>query len=314
MKKLFFLNLWVLSCVFTGCKEFIEPSIAKRNVVQLAPANSSESTQYNQTFWWEPVEDALKYRLQVVSPDFDRTLVLVLDTLVETNKFNYTLEPGTYEWRVRAENGSSETAYSKSTFLIHASSITDQKVQLQLPANNTLTNQASNVFTWLKLFGADRYNLQIDTNNFVDESKLFLNETLAEQEFTVNFERDKLYKWRVKVKNDTEESKWSNVQQITFDKTPPAIVVLVSPANNELSAKPVSLRWNATATAVKYQLYLYKTESRVPYGTKFPVILTTTSYSFTEGNSAEKIYWEVRAIDEAGNTGPYSELRSFVIQ
>src|SRR5215217_1004573 len=102
----------LLIIIFSGCKEFIEPSIAKRYVVQLAPANSSESTQYNQTFWWEPVEDALKYRLQVANPNFDRTQVLVLDTLVETNKFNYTLEPGTYEWRVRAENGSSETAYT----------------------------------------------------------------------------------------------------------------------------------------------------------------------------------------------------------
>ncbi len=299
---------------FFGCKDFIEPSIAKKSLVLLAPVNKSESTNYSQTFWWEPVEDALKYRLQLVSPNFDHTLVLVLDTLVETNKFNYTLEPGIYEWRVRAENGSSNTVYTQSEFSIYASTIKDQKVQLQLPLNNTLTNQSSNIFTWLRLFGADKYNLQIDTNNFVDENKLFLNESIAEQEFIVNFERDKLYKWRVKAKNDTAESKWSMVQQITFDKTPPVAVLLTSPANNELLTKPVTLRWSATATAAKYQLYLYKSDTRVPYGTKFPLSLTATSYIFTDGNSAEKIYWEVRAIDEAGNSGPYSELRSFVIQ
>lgn len=299
---------------FVGCKEFVEPSITKSSVMLLAPASKTESTLYNQTFWWEPVEDALKYRLQLVSPNFDHTLILVLDTLVETNKFNYTLEPGSYEWRVRAENGSSNTAYTKSTFFIYASTIKDQKVQLQLPINNTLTNQSSNIFAWLGLFGADKYNLQIDTNNFVDENKLFLNETLVDQEFIVNFERDKLYKWRVKAKNDTAESKWSNVQQITFDKTPPVAVSLTSPANNELLTKPVTLRWSATTTASKYQLYLYKTDTRTPYGAKFPLTLTATSYSFTDGISAERIYWEVRAIDEAGNVGPYSELRSFVIQ
>lgn len=314
MKKLIFLNLALVFFLLLGCKEFIEPSIAKRNVLQLAPANGSEGRQYNQTFWWEPVEDALKYRLQVVSPDFDKTQRLILDTLIETNKFNYTLDPGNYEWRVRAENGSSQTAYARSAFFIYASSIKEQQVQLQLPANNTLTNQSSNIFSWLKLFGADKYILQVDTNNFVNESKLFLNETLPGQEFIVNFERDKLYKWRVKAKNDTAESKWSVIHNITFDKTPPAGVQLSSPANNEPVAKPVTLRWNVTATAAKYQLYAYKTEGRVPYGTKFPVSLTTTSYSFTDGSTGEKVYWEVRAIDEVGNVGPYSELRSFVIQ
>lgn len=303
-----------LAILLAGCKEFIEPSIEKKNVVLLAPANRAESSQYSQTFWWEPVEDALKYRLQVVSPDFNQTLRLILDTLVETNKFNYTLDPGNYEWRVSAENGSSQTPYTKSAFFIYASSIKQQQVQLQLPANNTLTSQASNIFTWLKLFGADQYNLQIDTNNFIDESKLFLDKTIPGQEFTVTFERDKLYKWRVKAKNDTAESKWSVIQNITFDKTPPAGVMLTAPANNELVAKPAILRWNATATATRYQLYAYKTESGTLYSSQFPVNLTTTSYSFTEGSSGEKVYWEVRALDEAGNAGPYSELRSFVIQ
>ncbi len=300
--------------LLTACKEFIEPSIAKKEVVLLAPANRAESSLYSQVFWWEPVEDALKYRLQVVAPSFDQTLRLILDTLVETNKFNYTLDPGNYEWRVSAENGSSQTPYTKFAFFIFSSSIKQQQVQLQLPANNTLTSKAFNTFTWLKLFGADQYNLQIDTNNFSDESRLFLDQTMPGQEFTVTFERDKLYKWRVKAKNDTAESKWSVIQNITIDKTSPGIVVLTAPSNNELVPKPVNLRWNSTPTAAKYQLYLYKTESRVPFSNQFPVSVTTTSYSFTEGTIGTRIYWEVRAQDLAGNDGAYSDLRSFVIQ
>jgi len=37
----------------TGCKEFIEPSIEKKNTVLLAPSNGTETNVCNQTFWWE---------------------------------------------------------------------------------------------------------------------------------------------------------------------------------------------------------------------------------------------------------------------
>lgn len=79
MKTLSILVLAIaLFCL--GCKEFIEPSIEKKKVELLAPADGTEGVQYSQTFWWEHVEDALKYRLQVVTPNFDRTARLLIDT------------------------------------------------------------------------------------------------------------------------------------------------------------------------------------------------------------------------------------------
>lgn len=302
-----------LAVFFVGCKEFIEPSIDKKAVVLNAPSDGTETGQYKQTFWWNEVEDALKYRLQVVTPNFDHTVSLVLDTLIERNKFNYTLDPGTYQWRVRAENGSSKTPYTVASFVVYESSIKPQQVQLVSPVNNTMTNQPTNVFKWLKLYGADNYRLQIDTNNFSDETKLFLDKTTPNQEFTVVFDREKLYQWRVKAKNDTAESKWSVIQNITFDKTPPAKVILISPANNDMVAKPVNLRWEVTAKAKKYQLNVYKTDGKTAY-TGFPVTVTTTSYAFNQGSTGEKLFWEVKALDDLGNVGQTSELRSFIIQ
>ncbi|AOM76532.1 hypothetical protein [Pedobacter steynii] len=296
-----------------GCKEFIEPPINKKNVVLLAPANGTESTLYNQTFWWEEVEDALKYRLQIVSPNFDQTARLIMDTLVQKNKFSYTLEPGNYEWRVRAENGSSKTAYVKAYFSIFPSSINQQQVQLLSPANNTMTNEPVNIFKWLKLFGADKYRLQIDTNSFADETQLFLDKTLTNQELTVVFSRNKTYEWRVQAKNDTETSKWSGIQKITFDKSGPTKVTLSSPANNALVTRPVSLKWEALASAKKYQLFVYKSNGETPYE-GFPLTLTTATYSFTGGILGEKLFWAVKAIDGLGNVGPISESRSFSIQ
>lgn len=305
--------IFLLLLVLTGCKEFIEPSIGKRTVNLLAPANGTQSLAYAQNFWWDPVDDALKYRLQVVSPDFNNAARMVLDTLVTANKFTFTLDPGNYSWRVRAENGSSETAYSTAAFVINASSIKAQQPQLQSPANNTITNVNKTSFIWLKLYGADKYRLEIDTNNFADETLLFFDKTTPALQYTVPLTKDKLYQWRVKALNDTAESKWSDIQNITLDATPPPQVALNSPATGALAVSPVALKWDAASGAAKYQLYVFKSDQTTPYSTAFPVTQTATSYVFT-GTAGEKVYWRVRAIDSAGNIGSLSELRSFTNQ
>ena len=298
----------------TGCTEFIEPSIEKKNVTLLAPSNGTESAVYAQTFWWEEVDNALQYRLQVATPDFNNPARLILDTIITKSRFSYTLDPGNYEWRVRAENGSSQTPYGKAAFIIQPSSIEDQQVQLQSPANNLITNQSSSVFKWLALFGADKYQLQIDTSNFEDETILFFNKSTPNQEFSVTLTKDKVYRWRVKAMNATVESKWSVIQSVTLDKTPPGVVFLTSPTNEQVVSKNVTLKWEALAEAKKYQLYVFKSDGSSVYSPTFPIILTAATYSFTEGKSGEKLFWQVRAIDEAGNFGAFSEQRSFLIQ
>jgi len=102
-----------LASGLSSCTEIIEPSVAKRNVRLLAPANNYQTNRPETSFWFEPVEDALKYRLQVVSPSFDSIGQLVLDTLISNNRFTQSMEPGQYQWRVRAENGSSESPFSQ---------------------------------------------------------------------------------------------------------------------------------------------------------------------------------------------------------
>ena len=73
LKHLFYiLPVFLASNILiSSCKEFIEPSIAKRQVVLEAPVDQYQSTKYTVNFWWNGVEDALAYRLQVVTPGFD---------------------------------------------------------------------------------------------------------------------------------------------------------------------------------------------------------------------------------------------------
>ncbi|WP_423147914.1 hypothetical protein [Rubrolithibacter danxiaensis] len=300
--------------IFSSCKEFIESSVKDKKVRLLAPGDSVQTNNYNQTFWWEPVEDASSYRLQIVSPSFDSIVSLVTDTVLNTDKFQFTLEPGTYQWRVRAENGSSQSLYTTRSLTIFSSTIAEQHVQVISPSNNLLTNEADITYRWNKLFGATQYRLQIDTNNFADTTKLLYDQTTVNSEFKVPLSKEKVHQWRVRAENDSLKSRWSAIYRLTFDATPPEKVVLSSPTTNESVTKPVNLKWEAVAGAGKYELIVLKSDSSSVYNATFPKVLTATSFSFNEGTTNEKLYWKVRAIDEAGNKGIFSEVRSFTVQ
>ncbi|MBB6126355.1 hypothetical protein [Mucilaginibacter lappiensis] len=317
LKTLFLslLTTLALTGLLSSCKEFIEPSINKRQVQLNAPANKYQSTNYTINFWWSDVEDALSYRLQVVTPNFDSIGGLIIDTLVKGTKFSLTMDPGIYEWHVRAENGSSQTNYSApQDFTVLTSSLTGQTIILSAPANNSLTNLSAVTFKWGGLYNATKYHLQIDSNNFADENNVVKDQVIPGQQFAFTFPKSQVYQWRVRAENETEQSKWSAINLITYDNTRPAMVTLNQPQNNATISLPVNLTWNTATSAVKYKLALYKSDSTTPYNNTFPVVLSTTSFSFNLGNSGDRIFWKVSAINAAGNEGQSSELRSFVLQ
>ncbi|MFI5161251.1 MAG: hypothetical protein ACHQHN_08230 [Sphingobacteriales bacterium] len=316
--KLLLLQAMVLCIGITllySCDDIIEPSIIKSQVILEAPASQYQSTSYTVNFWWDQVDHALSYRLQVVNPSFAAPGNLVLDTVIKSNKFTYNLSPGGFQWRVLAQNGSSQTAFtSPRNLTVLASSIKQQTVQLVAPGNNYLTNQSTIVFQWGSLYGATKYHFQIDTNNFANPAAIVADQLIPGQQITFTFPKDQVYQWRVRAENDTAQAQWSSINSITYDHTPPAQVTLKAPANGQTISSPVSLQWNASGSAVKYKLYIFKADSTTIYNQSFPAQLTTTSYSFTMGSSGDKVYWKVTALDAAGNESTASTLRSFVLQ
>ncbi|MBB3058143.1 hypothetical protein [Mucilaginibacter gotjawali] len=301
--------------ILSSCTEIIEPSLSKQQIQLEAPVDQYQSTSYTINFWWDAVDHALSYHLQVVSPTFVAPGGLILDTMVHNYRFSYTLNPGNYQWRVMAENGSSQTAWSSpKSFTVVAGSIKQQSVQLTSPANNLVTNQSSYTFQWGSLYGATAYQLEIDTNNFANESAIVSNQTISGQQLSFIFPKDQTYQWRVRAQNDTAQALWSTVFLVTYDHTPPGQVTLVAPVTGTTLSLPVALSWNAVATAVKYKLYVYKSDGTTIYNSSFPMSLTSTSYSFNLGSSGNTVYWMVTALDAAGNESPASTKNSFVVQ
>ncbi|HEY9000692.1 MAG TPA: hypothetical protein VIM89_05030 [Mucilaginibacter sp.] len=309
-----FLWLFMLG-LFYSCDAIIEPSISNKTVQAEAPAEHYQSASYTVGFWWDEVDHALSYHLQVVAPSFSSPGSLVLDTVIKKNTFSFNFVPGNYQWRVLAQNGSSQTAYtSPRDFSIASTSIKQQSVLLISPVNNLLTNQGTQLFQWESLYGATKYQVEIDTNNFADENSVLYNQTIPGQNVSFTFPRSQVYQWRVRAENDTAQAQWSAISLVTYDNTPPVQVTLSSPTDGASVSLPVLLQWGSVTSATKYKLYLYQGDGVTLYSKDFPMLLTATSYNFNSGKSGDKIYWVVTALDAAGNESQAGALRSFVLQ
>lgn len=300
--------------IFASCSDVIESDLGKSAVTILAPANNAINPNYVQTFWWEYVEGASSYQLQIVKPSFDSVLILVVDTTIQSNKFSMSLLPGNYQWRIKAKNGSSETPYIIRSLSIVASSLSGQTLIVNSPVNLLESNNLLQKFSWQTLYSAARYRFQLDTLLFNDEIDLVYNNTIAGTTINYTFLNDGIYQWRVRAENDTANSLWSDIKTLTIDRVAPSKVDLLSPINNSTNAQPFVLSWNSISDANYYRLYVYKSDSTSLYNSNFPLKVNSTNSSFALGTSTQKLYWQVSAVDKAGNKGEKSTKRSFIVQ
>ena len=139
MRKAMFYILVFISSIY-GCSDIFVMDISEDNVSLLAPHNNLETTIGTQTFWWEKVEDAQSYNLQIVTPGFNQTERLILDTTISYNTFTYNLSPNKYEWRVKALNSAYETSYTSFSLRIDSTNdLSNETVLLTYPCKTTLT-------------------------------------------------------------------------------------------------------------------------------------------------------------------------------
>ena len=161
--KYYVLALTAVTVIIYSCgKDFIEKNLKNKTVTLISPGDSLKTDAQTQLFYWDVVEGAIKYNLQIVSPDFGSITQLFVDSNVARTKFNYTLRAGTYQWRVRAYNGSSYTEYATRTIMIDtATSLINQTITLLSPPNDSISKTYAQVLSWKKLTGAVDYRMQI---------------------------------------------------------------------------------------------------------------------------------------------------------
>jgi len=193
--------IWFLcvTCIliYTCKPDFIEIDLSDKQVVLLSPSDNYQTSTLTQTFWWEYTEGALGYELQIVSPSFANTTQLILNISTDSTRFDYTLNPGSYEWRVRAYNGSSTTAYTTYSIKIDSTgSVSSQVLVLISPVDNIITNQMSHTFKWDTLYNADDYRFEIASPDF--NGTVVKTEISTGDSATYTFTSEGQYEWRVR--------------------------------------------------------------------------------------------------------------------
>lgn len=321
VKKLFAKNYWiinmvVLAALLGSCKDIIEPDLKNQTVNLLSPSNGFNSQSASISFWWDEVKYATKYHLQVVKPNFSGIQALLLDTNLTTNKFTYSFGSGPYQWRVRAENGSSQTAYVTRSFSIDSTlNLANQAITLSLPADNYISNVYKQQFKWLLLSSADDYRVEVLSGG----SNIFTNATYTKDTLTYIFPGDGTYTWRVKGQNVQSSTPFTS-RTIIIDGTVPNTPTLTLPNDQDSTSflvgtktkAAISLSWDrgvVTGSAITDSVSIYQ----VP-ATSVNIKKASTTTAYSDSLATGKYYWKVISIDAAGNKSAYSSVRSFKVK
>lgn len=293
---------------FFSCEEILlEEDISEDEVTLIAPADNAQFFSTGISFFWEELEDADQYHLQIARPNFQAPLQIVLDTVVSSNSFSFQLNIGEYEWRVKGINSSYETVYKSRLFtIVNNEEFENNTVILVTPANNLVTKTASQNMSWQSVIGATSYQLQVlDQDNTVINDQVITNSNL-----NYTFQEGN-YNWRVRASNGSQQTLYSS-RSLLVDTTVPNTPVLTSPVNASTSTESeLSFQWTRSpiqGSTETDSIYIYKNSAlsilhlKDQSASPFPANLESGTY-----------YWFVKAFDQAGNVSNQSAVFSVIV-
>ncbi|WP_396591864.1 hypothetical protein [Allomuricauda sp. R78024] len=317
MKRL--ISRMFLSCslIFISCDDVFEEDISDDTIVSIAPKNEANLTGNAVQFRWSILEGADNYHLQIIG----NQQKIVLDSLVETDIFEYQIDPGTYQWRVRGENFAYVTPYTfVSVFTINSSEdLTNQLVTLTSPANNVYLNSEQFSFSWQGISTADSYHFRILEREGTNETQIFEDIAVVDNSINLNnavIANDAEYIWEVKAQNDNSSTSFFR-RSFFIDRLAPPIPSIEEPDDEQNFDvdDEVSFSWDFEDSGAIQSVISGTIE--IASDQSFNTIIlsnTGTSEQFsTTFTSAGTFYWRVYGEDEAGNKGDESAPRSFTI-
>ncbi|MDP4209203.1 MAG: hypothetical protein Q8928_10355 [Bacteroidota bacterium] len=302
--------------MFYGCDDIFEKDLSGKKIVLLAPSDSLKTELTTTTFWWEKLDGALSYNLQVVSPSFNHVEKILADTTVTVNKFTLTLYPGKFEWRIKALNGSSQTAYFLRSMEVDSTmDLQKQELVLKTPNDGSALNASKIILQWYKLYNATQYRVQVKATDWSGSnviSPVFTNyDTLS-----VSSLSEGTYVWGVQALNESSSSNFFT-RKFTIDRTAPSTPSLLLPADRgTVTQSPVSLSWTRvtdSGTTLTDSIVVASDTIFSSGNIKLAKRIDATSYSL-EIKDKGSYFWKVKTIDAAGNQSSFTAVRKFTVQ
>lgn len=301
----------ILVTAFSSCKDIFEEDISMDLIVLRSPSDALTTIQVANTFWWDRLDGAREYNIQIVEGSFTSVTTFLLDSTLTNNKFFYTLYPGNFEWRVKGVNNGDETIYSTFSLTIDsANSLISLPITLLSPGVDYITNQDSITLIWDSLYLADNYQVEIYENIF-GSILVGLPKLVTEHQYGVKL-YEGVFEWGVQGRNANSSTLFST-RKLTIDTTSPSQPTLIYPPKDTatLSNAYHTFTWSSpvdAGTALSDKLYFYTDSTLAPFTTISPL---TTNHSDSLGSGT--YYWRVQSIDAAGNAGSFTPFWEFTI-
>lgn len=312
-----YFSVFCLVSILSSCtKDFIVKDIKNDTVSIIAPVDNYKTPNNAIIFWWNELDGAEKYNLQIVKPNFDSIQQLLVDTNVTGAKFNFTFTPGKYQWRIKAINAGGSTVYTTRTLTIDTTSnLYMLTVGLIAPGNKFVTTNNNFTFSWNDIPSADFYELKltnINTNSVTTISNI--TGITYPYSFSVATGMEGNYSWQVKAFNSFSQTQNDEVRTFRIDHKAPLQASLLSPNTYSLNVRDtINLKWNrnAASTDIAYDVVSISSDST------FSSVLGTQNVNstlqiklktiYTYSNTPLKVWWRVNSVDSVGNVSTPSQ-------
>ncbi|WP_346882335.1 hypothetical protein [uncultured Algibacter sp.] len=313
LNRILTLLLLILSC---SCDDILEEDITDDTIQTTFPTEGIIVEGNITQFTWQNLDGADNYRVQVLNEN----QIVEVDSLVTVNTASLTLEPGTYQWRVRGENFAYNTSYSfPVNFSTQASTnLDDQEVSLLSPSNNLYSKNINTIYTWTRLASATSYNFEL-VKKLNGEQTIFQETEVTNGNITLDatlFDEDAEYIWKVKALNATSESQFSQ-RSFFLDRVAPNQPSLASPTDQDTTTTMVTFNWvNGTDTG-NVESEITNTIDIANDSDFNSIIFSVETLNNSvdyEFDSVGTYYWRIKAIDAATNESDYSIVRSLVVE
>ncbi|MHA1186079.1 MAG: hypothetical protein ACTSXA_10225 [Candidatus Heimdallarchaeota archaeon] len=274
------------------------------------PASGTLTNDNTTTYSWNSVSTATLYQIQIDdSSGFGSPAIST--TTSNTHYTSPALADNTYYWHVRARDAAGNWGSYSSYWSLEIDTTAPEAPTLISPDQGSWFQNRNPILIWESVSNGTDYWVQVSSNEIF--TSLVVNVTVGDiTNYTCPTLSDHwFYSWRVKAKDAFNWGSWSSRWVFTVSNTPPPAPTLVTPEHESITTDPTPYFECMQFIPIhNYQIQIDTSESfstpvindSAPYGTYVSALLDDNIY-----------YWRMRAINFAGNIGPWSAVWSFEV-